>query len=626
MSTPILCPSCGDLIAIKDPRPGRFRIKCPRCDAKFALRVPKGPDAVPVVEGSTPDARPSFDPEETIEQGSLPRPSPIPPPPSPRDDTTIEEPRPRAERAEPAVAKAPRALGGYRVGPLLGQTRAGASYWATRRATGRKVALAILRPRWAADAGFVARYAREAYASAQLSDPNIASVVDFAIDRGLPFSASDSIGGHLMSDPARGRAGLDRTARAAAILHAARGLRHAHEQQVFHRDLGLDKITIDDDGLVRVAGIGLALAPETPVAPAVAPIALEGAPAPPPSPPSALAAREDVAALGRALRTLLAGSQGDRAMPPGLAEVTRRMVGDGPDDPYPDLGAATRALEAELGVSGPFAPSDADSAEFEAAASDFATPPLARARPLVALGGVAILALFVLLLLLMRRPLPALAAAAFGLLSAASLAGFRGIQGRSPIAERAREWLLGGDTADRLTVLATLSLAVVALAFSGLLGVWIFLLILAVGLAAAYHFALDRNADRERAPAVDRARALLRTLRRRGVAEADIRRFAASRAGRHWEEFFEALFGYDALRQARGRWSADAGGLRRPRHDPWRDPVVDAVDSLIGARRRERPRRCRPSLGCAPGRPRRPPGRRAARRGRPSPCRSRTRA
>ena len=450
------------------------------------------------------------------------------------------------------------------------------------------MALTILRPRWAADAGFVARYAREAFAAAQLSDPNLAPVVDFGVDRGRAFAASDSIGGHLLSDPARGRAGLDRAARAAAILQAARGLRHAHEQQVFHRDLTLEKITIDDDGLVRLAEVGLSLAPETPVAPAVTPIALEGAPAPPPSPPSALAAREDVAALGRALRSLLAGVQGDRAMPPGLAEVTRRMAGDGPDAPYPDLGAATRALEAELGVSGPFAPADADSAEFEAAAAAFEGPPLARARPMVALGGSAILALFVLILARNGRPLPALGAVAFALLSASSLAAFRGLDGRSPIAARGREWLLGGDLGARLTGLAAVALGVAALAFAGILILWIFLTILAVGLAAAYHFALDRVADRERGPALDRARTLLRTLRRRGVAEDDVRRFAATRAGRRWEEFFEALFGYDALRSARRRWSADAGGRRRPRHAPWRDPVVDGLDGLLGARRRER--------------------------------------
>ena len=586
MSNPILCPKCGELIAIRDPRPGRFRIRCPKCSAAFGLTVPEDPEAAPVVDAP---AERRDDPDETIDQVEVPRPSPALPRPSGRDDTTITEARAdrRDEPGEP-VAKAPRALGGYRVGAILGAIRAGTAFRATARATGRAASLAILRPRWAADAGFVARYAREAHASAQLSDPNLARVIGFGVDRGTAFAASESPAGHPLSDPARGRAGLDRTARAAAILQAARGLRRAHEEQVFHRDLTLDRILIDEDGMVRLAGVGLGLTPETPVAPAVAPVALEGTPAPPPSPPSAAAAREDVAALGRALRSLLAGDGGGRAVPPGLAEVSRRMAGEGGADPYADLGAATRALEAELGLAGPFAPAEAESAEFEAAAADFEAPPLAGVRPMIALGVSAILGLFVLLLIMRGRFLPALGAVAFATLAAASLAAFRGIGGRSPVFDRAREWLLGGDLGDRLTALATVALAVGTLAFAGLLGVWIFLAGLAVGLAAAYHFALDRTVDRERGPAVDRARAVLRNLRRRGVAEADVRRFAATRAGRRWEELYEALFGYDALREARRRWSADAGGRRRPRHAPWRDPAIDAVDGLLASRRRER--------------------------------------
>jgi len=591
VTTPIHCPSCGDAIAIRDTRPGRFRIECPKCGNPFELTIPGGPGGAMVVEARGLAAAPAFDPDATVDQESPPLASPAPAPRPARDDTTLDEVLPRLAPPPDPIAQPPRSLGGYRVGPLLATIRAGASYRATRRATGRGVALAIVRARWATDAGFLARFAREAYAAAQLSHPNLAPVVDLGVDRGLAFAASDALAGAPLSDPARGRAGLDRLARAAAILQAARGLRHAHEQQVFHRDLTLDKIRVDDQGLVRLAEVGLGLAPETPVAPAVAPVAPDGAaPATPPAPAphSAAAAREDVAALGRALRSLIAGEQGGRGLPPGLAEVARRMAGEGSERPYPDLGAAVRALEAELGVTGPFAPTDAEAAEFEAAAAAFDEPPLARARPLVALGGSASLALFVALLLVLGRPLAALGAVAFAGLAAAGLAAFRGLAGRSPIFERAREWLLGGGTGDRLTALAAAALAVGALAAAGRLVAWAFLAAIAVGLAAAYHFALDRPVDRDRAAAIGRARALLRTLRRRGVDEDDVRRFAARQPGRRWEEFFEALFGHDALRSARDRWGPDAGGKRRPRHAPWRDPVVAALDSLIAGRRRER--------------------------------------
>jgi len=589
VTNPIRCPRCRDEIAIKDARPGRFRIKCPRCGSPFALTVPDEPGAAAVVEALAAEA-------------PAPSPTPAPPPPPPPPPTagpTVPGARPDPAGAEP-VAQPPRSLGGYRVGRLLGPIRSGAIYLARRRATGRELALAILRPRWAADAAFVARFAREAYASAQLEHPNLAPVVDFGVDKGLPFAASDTSGDFPLSDPARGRAGLDRPARAAAILHAARGLRHAHEQQVFHRDLSLDKIRVDARGLVRLAEVGLGLTPETPVAPAVAPVVLAGglapgAPPPPasatppaPEPPSASAARDDVAALGRALLTLLGGAAGDRAIPPGLATVARRMAGDSPAGPFADLGAATRALEAELGVAGPFAPGDDEAAEFEAAARDFDEPPPVRVRPALALGAAGLLALLVALLLLAGKPLAALGAIGFGALAASALVGFRGFAGRDPIFDRARELLLGGDRGDRLTALAAALLVVGALAAAHLLWAWATLAALAVGLAAAYHYTLDRPIARARLGAVDRASALLRALRRRGVDEDDIRRFACRQPGRRWEEFFEALLGYEATRRARARWAVDAGGRRRPRHAPWRDPVVDAIDAILRGRRRDR--------------------------------------
>ncbi len=568
------CPRCRGTIAVKDARPGRFRVDCPKCGSPMAITVPDDPAAPPLVVGLEPPATTAL------------RTDPVPVAPAPEAPPVAPEPEP--------VAQPPRWLGGYRVGRALGVTRAGGLFAARGWAGGREVALAILKPRWAADAGFVARFAREAYASAQLDHPNLAPVVDLGVDRGSPFAAIDAIAGAPLSDPARGRAGLDRTARAAAVLHAARGLRHAHEQQVFHRDLDLDKIRVEDSGLVRLAGVGLGLAPETPVGPTVAPVALAGGPIagtpPPPEPPSASAAREDVAALGRAFQSLIGGSRGDRAVPPGLASVARRMAGEGPDERFADLGAAVRALEAELGVAGPFAPTDAEAAELEACARAFEEPPLARVRPLLGPGLAGIVALFALLFLVNGRPLTSLGFLAFGALAGSSLVAFRGAFATDPLFDRARAWLVGSERGDALTAGAVAALVVGTLVATHWLGTWIFLTGLAVALAAAYHFALDRPIAQARADSIARASALLKSLRRRGVAEDDVRRFACRQPGAAWEELYEALFGFDALRAARARWGPDAGGKRRPRHAAWRDPLVDAIDGVLEGRRRGRDR------------------------------------
>lgn len=99
----------------------------------------------------------------------------------------------------------------------------------------------------------------------------------------------------------------------------------------------------------------------------------------------------------------------------------------------------------------------------------------------------------------------------------------------------------------------------------GLLWMWLLFCVVAVGLGAAYYFALDRPPERRREQARDEAERLLRSLRLQGVDEEALRHFVAKYAGTHWEGFYEALFGYEAKRAARESLKArSAAGGRGP--------------------------------------------------------------
>ena len=100
----------------------------------------------------------------------------------------------------------PRALGGYRIGRRVGLTRAGAAFEARRLATGRGVALSVVRPRWSAMPGYLARFVREAFAAGRLEHANLAPSVDVAVDRGFLLVVADSLKGTPLSEP-EGRAG-----------------------------------------------------------------------------------------------------------------------------------------------------------------------------------------------------------------------------------------------------------------------------------------------------------------------------------------------------------------------------------------------------------------------------------
>jgi eukaryotic-like serine/threonine-protein kinase len=596
VATPIECPNCQNSITIKDIRPGRFRIKCPRCGTQFVLIVPSEAGASPTVATSAPEpalsassrqaARSEVIAEEIVLEVPKILASAFPTPPVENDDT-VKDQRKREESLDPPF-QTPRSLGGYRVDRRIGLIRVGTAFEARRKATGRGFALAVVKPRWSALPVYVSRIAQEAYASSQIEHPNLLSPLDFNIDHGFPFVASDALQGTPLSEP-EGREGLDRSARVAAVLHVARGLKNAHEQGIYHRDLSLNKIRVDRQGLVRLADLGVGLTPETPEVPTIPAIALAGMPPEAlPEPPTAAFVRQDISSLGRSLQGLIGGNLGDRALPPSLAAITRKMLGENPEDRLNDMGAVVRALETELGV-GVFTPKEEEAAIIEAAARAFEEPPLAGLRSKVALGCVVALGLFVALALF-KKPLMALPAIGLGAITWSTLIVLRGTFGRDPISERTRDLILGGGSGNVLTALATVGLVLLVMAYTEALGFWIFLGVVGVGLGSAYHFAIDRPLHQLRLDSIGRAKELIRRFRRLGIFEDSIRAFVARQSGQRWEEFYEGLFGYDALRSARARWGLDAGGKKRPRFARWRDPIVDAIDARIDARKRLRDR------------------------------------
>jgi hypothetical protein len=75
------------------------------------------------------------------------------------------------------------------------------------------------------------------------------------------------------------------------------------------------------------------------------------------------------------------------------------------------------------------------------------------------------------------------------------------------------------------------------------------------------------------------------------VDEAELRQFVAKYAGRDWEEFYEALFGYEAKLAARMVLSRGGYAGVREKHAGWREPVVALIDRVEKARQEVRERK-----------------------------------
>jgi hypothetical protein len=114
------------------------------------------------------------------------------------------------------------------------------------------------------------------------------------------------------------------------------------------------------------------------------------------------------------------------------------------------------------------------------------------------------------------------------------------------------------------------------------------LLVLAKSWALALHFLLDQRVDQERQEPRQEAEHLLKSLRLRGVDEQALRLFVCKYAGDRWEEFFEALFGYRHLVEARQLAVRGSDGRRRPRYAAWRDPIIRWIDGRLRAHKERR--------------------------------------
>src|SRR5207302_3462843 len=89
----------------------------------------------------------------------------------------------------------PTVLGGYQILKELGRGGMWAVYLARQLSLNRNVALKVMRPEWARNATFVARFTREAYAAAQLTHHNVVQIYDFGEERGTAYFSMEYVDG-----------------------------------------------------------------------------------------------------------------------------------------------------------------------------------------------------------------------------------------------------------------------------------------------------------------------------------------------------------------------------------------------------------------------------------------------
>src|SRR5438093_386606 len=147
--------------------------------------------------------------------------------------------------------------GRYELEELVGSGGMSNVFRAHDRLLERTVALKILHEQYTRDEDYVERFRREARAVAQLTHPNIVTVIDRGEQDGRQFIVFEYVEGQNLKElSARGP--LDPREAIRLALQVAHALSFAHARGLVHRDVKPQNVLLNDEGQAKVTDFGIA--------------------------------------------------------------------------------------------------------------------------------------------------------------------------------------------------------------------------------------------------------------------------------------------------------------------------------------------------------------------------------
>lgn len=150
-------------------------------------------------------------------------------------------------------------LGKYKLLGHLGTGGMSSVYLAEHVIMRQQRAIKVLPKKKVDDKTYLDRFHLEARAIASLSHPNIVAAHDIDEDNGTHFLVMEYVNGKELNEIVAESGPFDFKAAADFIAQAADGIAHAHERGLVHRDVKPSNLLLDQDNIVKVLDLGLAL-------------------------------------------------------------------------------------------------------------------------------------------------------------------------------------------------------------------------------------------------------------------------------------------------------------------------------------------------------------------------------
>lgn len=255
--------------------------------------------------------------------------------------------------------------GRYELHELIGEGAFGRVYRGRDRRLARDVAVKVIKPWWAEDPRWVARFEREAQMLARVNDPGIVQIFDVGDGDEALYYVAELVEGESLA--ARLERGAFTPAEATSVaLGLCRALAGAHAQGIVHRDVKPANVLLGVDGRVKVGDFGVArLAQATATSGAQAVLGTPRYMSPEQAAGGTVTAASDVYGVGVILYEMLAGRApfeaesvielavrhlNDRPpplpphVPEQLRDVVERALRKRPEARFADAGAMAAAL------------------------------------------------------------------------------------------------------------------------------------------------------------------------------------------------------------------------------------------------------------------------------------------